>query len=275
MSTCDMCHENHLWEADTGICQDCHATQADEISQGLMTGCNWCHADHAFDAALAETLCAECHATPPEDASASWESAPGAHEECTNCHLSHVFGLGGGDTDALCGTCHQMVVEPTQTAGMPSCISCHQFPHLPMLQLSIDSCAECHGTIAANLSGSSKENCFLCHESHTWSGSSSTCASCHSTPAQELAGSGMADCALCHSDHEYDSSSSFDNCTTCHPRPLPALHEVKRHKNTDCDECHSAHYFGLTGRELCLSCHKNRTNHNPGTACAKCHSFTD
>jgi hypothetical protein len=93
------------------------------------------------------------------------------------------------------------------------------------------------------------------------------CAQCHtrglSMPVERT-------CASCHQNHHTATAT----CVTCHNQPNRASHTVQVHTQSCAgSSCHeSASYGAMTqGRNTCLVCHQDQTEHRPGQACAACH----
>ena len=93
------------------------------------------------------------------------------------------------------------------------------------------------------------------------------CAQCHT---QGLSMRVERTCASCHQNHH----TAIATCVTCHNQPNRASHTVQVHTQSCAgSSCHeSASYGAMTqGRNTCLVCHQDQTEHRPGQACAACH----
>jgi hypothetical protein len=110
---------------------------------------------------------------------------------------------------------------------------------------------------------------LTCNQCH-WRGRGlvAECTTCHA----RLASAPMSSfpCAQCHLKEQ--NLKPLMECATCHPARAE-LHLKPTHSAVECMTCHKPHEWRLAGRDTCLSCHGDRTEHNAGVACAQCHAF--
>jgi hypothetical protein len=80
------------------------------------------------------------------------------------------------------------------------------------------------------------------------------------------------DCDGCHEQHhEVDN-----NCASCHQQPPPSAHPVAQaHVTCSGSGCHNPPPFQgpPRTRTVCLVCHQQQKNHNPGRECTDCHAL--
>lgn len=60
---------------------------------------------------------------------------------------------------------------------------------------------------------------------------------------------------------------------TCHRQPPPGVHTLAAHLNCNASGCHDepvTEHLTET-RNICLVCHRDKVNHEPGKICAHCH----
>lgn len=148
------------------------------------------------------------------------------------------------------------------------CQSCH---HAPERQAE---CATCHTTqevrgarpipaiVTLSVWRTPRERRLpFAHERHT----SVTCTTCHTTPVTLAPTRG---CESCHDQHHTVEAS----CRDCHQSPK-AAHTREVHLGCAGSGCHTlAGTVALQpARNVCLTCHQDLVNHNPGRQCGQCH----
>ena len=86
--------------------------------------------------------------------------------------------------------------------------------------------------------------------------------------AQSVAG---LECTSCHEQHHEPDTQ----CRACHVAPPDRAHNMRSHLTCAGAQCHDPVPFqGVPRtRELCLSCHQQQVNHQPGRNCAQCHTL--
>jgi len=172
----------------------------------------------------------------------------------------------------------------------PGCFRCHDGKHVAKSgKVLTTECATCHtmperGPLAPlgsmmpgptkmkwhpmDLEG--KHERILCNQCHAAGYRPPIdCAECHkidtSAPMMSMA------CADCHK--KKFEAQPVTSCRECH-EDQPALHRKGEHPDLSCTECHRPHVWGVSGRDICLSCHDDKTDHNKEEgACANCHDF--
>ena len=172
----------------------------------------------------------------------------------------------------------------------PGCFRCHDGKHVTKNgKVLTTECTTCHtmpergplAPLGAMMPGPSKMKwhpmelegkhgrilCNKCHEAGYRP--PIDCAECHkidtSAPMMSMA------CADCH--EKKFEAQPVTSCRECHEK-LPGLHLKGEHPDLSCTECHRPHVWEVTGRDTCLSCHDDKTDHNKEEgACTNCHDF--
>jgi hypothetical protein len=172
----------------------------------------------------------------------------------------------------------------------PGCFRCHDGKHVTKNgKVLTTECTTCHtmpergplAPLGAMMPGPSKMKwhpmelegkhgrilCNKCHEAGYRP--PIDCAECHkidtSAPMMSMA------CADCH--EKKFEAQPVTSCRECHEKP-PGLHRKGEHPDLSCTECHRPHVWEVTGRDTCLSCHDDKTDHNKEEgACTNCHDF--
>ncbi|MDH3384259.1 MAG: cytochrome c3 family protein, partial [Deltaproteobacteria bacterium] len=171
----------------------------------------------------------------------------------------------------------------------PGCFRCHDGKHVAKSgKVLTTECATCHtmpqrgplSPLGAMMPGSKlpwhpmdlegKHSRILCSNCHSAGYRPPIdCAECHkidtSAPMMSMA------CGDCHK--KKFEAQPVTSCRECH-EGLPALHRKGEHPDLSCTECHRPHVWGVSGRDICLSCHDDKMDHNKEEgACANCHDF--
>lgn len=171
-------------------------------------------------------------------------------------HEPHVFRAG-----MSCSDCHTPLEQHGATI-LPergSCDGCHHRRIEPI------NCATCHSG-----PGGAPERMFerdvgdFQHGPHQEAGLS--CSECHEPPgmsATELR------CESCHDRHHRPEVS----CLSCHREGAREYHGAEAHAL--CSACHGPAVAEITrwSREVCTSCHADRTEHFAPRECTACHSI--
>jgi len=287
----------------------CH-TRADTLSPfhrgmgpGVLENCINCHTAHDFH--VDDTNCLSCHkgvfrdslrASPggvaalapsgapttmpgafagigaPPDGGVAWWIHPSRQSTPQDgprfLHSQH--------RNVACTNCH----DASQSHGglkitsISDCRSCHHTG-----PLSID-CSRCHQggeargdprtetrTMDLSVADPVQRALPFRHENHT----NESCSNCH-TQGLSLSAAAV-DCDGCHEQHH-----RVDNdCTLCHQQPPASAHPVERvHQTCSGSGCHANpphQTLPTTTRQVCLVCHQDRKDHNPGRVCADCHQI--
>lgn len=253
--TCTNCHRPHLWKADGEDCASCHAPAppagAPAANAGGVTPApirSGTELWSRLDLTPGVPLAVEAMKGFPHDRHSRYD--------CTTCH----------DSSQKHAT---LKITPPG-----DCMSCHHGPP------AVTTCATCHPggetavvvrrnvamTLATKAPPRTRSLEFD-HGRHQ----SLDCAACHRPPFEKRP---KVDCTSCHAQHHRPEA----RCATCHEAPAPAAHPLVLHE-TGCagSGCHATdHSAGptLSGRRLCLTCHLDRQDHQPGQDCAGCHLVT-
>jgi hypothetical protein len=172
---------------------------------------------------------------------------------CTSCH-------GVGDE-------HRVTIVRTPR----DCAACHHGPDVTPRY----SCSDCHsaadmpqpGPVPATLALSVWDEPRIRdlpfdHERHT----ELQCQDCHTSP---ILLSVERECASCHAEHHYPDAE----CTSCHLPTEPEAHDPQAHLTCSGSGCHSGESAErpALSRSLCIMCHTEQWDHEPGGDCASCH----
>jgi hypothetical protein len=254
--TCAGCHPPHTRLAGGALAVECATCHADRVHGDAAPGpeCRSCHTPHGPTPIAEPRLCAKCHA----DQTAS--TAATGHAACASCHVRP--GHAAQQSPRACASCHAPIAARVRV-GHDTCTNCHTGgPHAPAAP--VVACATCHAE-PARTAPVGHRACATCHDPHSGSvrPSASTCASCHAAPAARGHGPKLA-CATCHQPHAgAPGPSTPPACVTCHPAATrPALHRSPGHAR--CEACHQSHELApRADRATCLTCHTDRTTHEP------------
>lgn len=187
--------------------------------------------------------------------------------ECTTCHAD----VPGHATHALlaCSRCHQTPSGATTRPTPAQCSACHHGPE------QTRACVDCHGdrtpperpiTIMADFSvrpAPVSMTLPFAHERH----SSLVCSTCH-----EQAGvRAPRECSRCHESHHTEER----RCLTCHTTDPFSEHNRSAHMGCGGAGCHQDPVVTSLrqSRSVCLVCHRQQEEHEPGRDCAQCHIF--
>jgi nitrate/TMAO reductase-like tetraheme cytochrome c subunit len=281
-----------------GVLEDCIGCHASHTFVVEGKNCVACHAD-----IIGGTPTAGPRARPPKDVTAtpplgprvrlvsttgSARRAPGPEVAIEYVRMRRASGaeaLRGGvpqqqrinhrdHRDVPCTDCHTSRETHGQVT-IESGVACQQCHHArPVVDRG---CARCHGraelsagvpiTIRMDLTRRAVDRQVrFDHDNHAGLG----CAQCHT---QGVSMRVERTCASCHQSHHTATAS----CVTCHNQPNRASHTAQVHTRTCAgSSCHESASYGAMaeGRNTCLVCHQDQTDHKPGQACAACHRVT-
>jgi len=168
---------------------------------------------------------------------------------CFRCHDGNHVSKEGKVLRQDCQLCHTIIGQETAVSKPTEVAAAEKFEHpWPLLGKHARlSCNQCH-----------------------WRGRGLTteCTTCHARPA----GAPMAalPCATCHlKDQEVKPVAP---CANCHANRTE-LHLKATHSATDCTVCHIPHQWTVTKRDVCYTCHPDKSNHNASNLCRDCHPF--
>jgi c(7)-type cytochrome triheme protein len=169
----------------------------------------------------------------------------------------------------------------------PGCFRCHDGKHVNEEGIPLNSsCSICHDFLQATPAGlqrvaatpafahpwklGGKHARISCDTCHTGGPAKPpTCGGCHKIGAP---GTPMAS-LTCNQCHQNDQQvKPVVSCQKCHAERA-GLHKAATHSGAGCSACHAPHAWAPAPRETCLTCHADKTQHNPGNACAQCHAF--
>jgi hypothetical protein len=168
---------------------------------------------------------------------------------CFRCHEGNHVSREGKVLGKNCQLCHTIIGQETSIPRPTEVAAAEKFDHpWPLLGKHAQlSCNQCH-----------------------WRGRGLTaeCTTCHTRPA----GAPMAalPCSTCHLKEQ--QVKPLAPCASCHASRAE-LHLRATHAAADCTVCHSPHQWTITKREVCYSCHADKSNHNAPGLCRDCHPF--
>jgi hypothetical protein len=299
---CGACHNPHEQREPADAfetCSSCHM-QADTLTPfhrglapGVLESCSQCHNAHTFHTEGRD--CVACHTDPahpervmrpapnphlqrtsllrgslrllaelllPAPAAAQQASAAGmtfdharhTQTACTECHsVAERHGRIAITTVAECRTCHH-----TGAVAQP-CARCHAPSSAPRERYDVRRAYRPSVGVAEN------RTMPFDHQQHT----GLDCARCH---REGLAlSAARISCSGCHVEHH----DADNNCLACHQKPSPTAHTRAAHLSCSGSGCHSAAPVTAAQRtrSLCLSCHQDLTDHQPGRRCIDCHAL--
>jgi hypothetical protein len=265
--SCVGCHDPHPNQAVEGVgakaCSSCHSFAKSDHEAHKGTECTGCHKPHQFGLELTSVAtCKGCHSERVHETASNK-----GHQECTKCHqgLPHH----PEPMKADCASCHQREAK-LANPNHQACTQCHE-PHSGAQSAACGSCHRAEQQTAPK----GHQACVSCHEPHAGLPAQKACADCHRDEKQSPHGQLGSGCQTCHRPHGPKGVASVPACSTCHQlAKLPGLHQEAKHQ--PCGRCHSGHEDpSAPKREICVGCHKDRTNHFPQSPrCASCHLFT-
>jgi hypothetical protein len=270
LANCGSCHKAHVWKVPSTACVACHR-DLDHPLRGAGA--------HPPVRASQDDASAGSEAPDPrphggprvkdEDAYQAQEQtpAPAPPQDRDTTKFTH-----SRHKSVECTACHSSdqrhgMLTISQPAG---CLGCHHSPRQKT------ACASCHGEagtrrVTSNLTMSvwrapKSRTLSFAHDRHA----KFECKSCHNTPTTLAVGKS---CASCHVDHHPATA----NCASCHPAvPVTAqAHHPRVDSHTGCSGsgCHTdgAVLALAPTRNVCVACHRDKTDHKPGGDCASCH----
>lgn len=167
------------------ICANCHSQLISEGHAGGDTLCMGCH-QFPHLPALSFPNCLDCHPTPPEDVTASWDDVPGQHNQCALCHPGPEHGNKPVPPESICANCHSELIDEGHAGGVTDCLACHLYPHVTVKPEELhDShtpengvqCSDCH-----NMHGGmdpDRDDCLACHTDKVDHYPGVLCSDCH------------------------------------------------------------------------------------------------
>jgi hypothetical protein len=186
---------------------------------------------------------------PPVSTSRPFQHSQHESLSCRQCH-------GAGErhrtttvrTARDCAACHH---DPRRAT---TCDGCHRPAELPAVR-------RVAGSMALTVWESVRVRILpFAHERHT----AFACLDCHRAPVSLAVD---RECSACHSDHHRLEA----NCTSCHPAIEDAVHLAESHLTCAASGCHAPGVVPALSRSLCVMCHAEQKNHEPGSGCTACH----
>jgi len=276
---CGACHNPHTQTTPAQAVQSCTSAGCHQdpeattpmhrgLDPGVLQQCTRCHEAHSFQPRA--TTCLGCHPdiyqrTVSAAASAAlvragrdslqFRHAQHRTVECTHCHDT---GTTHGSVTRLTSfaTCQQCHHGP-QANNTAACLRCHQRPELA-------------GVIAVGQTAqiaTAPQQARTMRFDHAWH-TGEPCSACHASGLERSAAS--LQCTQCHEQHHQPDN----DCRACHQPPPAGVHNMQSHLSCAGAQCHDRLPFqGVPRtRQLCLSCHVDQVDHNPGRNCAQCHA---
>lgn len=182
-------------------------------------------------------------------------------------HISH--------DDLPCRGCHGSGAthRVTLVRNARDCATCHHDPQRGL------TCTNCHSSgslggdrraslsihLAVDSAPRTRDVAFQ-HDPHIAVNSGVTCRDCHST---DVTLARNRECSTCHTEHH----TARAECTTCHTPPRDGAHDASVHLSCATGSCHSPERAPspTLSRTLCVYCHAEQRDHEPGGSCAACH----
>ena len=171
----------------------------------------------------------------------------------------------------VCGECHANGIA-TLSSQADWCADCHHVSADP------GECGRCHGagqqstgvlrvlqTFRLSVGEPRTRSLLFDHALHP----ELICSECHTGGASP---SVDRQCESCHEEHHRSDA----DCSACHPPPPADAHPLEVHLRScmgaGCHAGEGADYGAVEGtRTLCLACHHEQTDHEPGEECTRCH----
>lgn len=191
-----------------------------------------------------------------------------AHREI-DCAVCHDEPQGHATHEGIsCAACHEASADVRVMALEPrDCQSCHHRADQPR------PCEACHESRPALLSVQQRLDLSVWSAPRTRSfdfdhslHADLSCGACHrARPALLPAES----CGSCHAEHH----TAEARCVTCHVEPPSGAHDVRVHLTCSGSGCHRAPDVEAIAdsRNVCLVCHRQQQDHEPGGNCVECH----
>lgn len=186
--------------------------------------------------------CAACHGAMPGHVTH-------VATACTECHVAPEGAAALTPSPAECAACHHATDRPEP------CAHCHAAPPAPPRAVATAF------TVAGRPRGAERTITFD-HVRH----GAIACRTCHGAGA--TLGVERA-CVSCHADHHRPAA----DCAACHARFPLSAHDAAAHLGCDGAGCHRepAVFASPAARNVCLVCHRDQVDHEPGGECHECH----
>ena len=263
LEKCTSCHGAHDWKVKSTECQACHSPES--LDNGIRRIAPSPHqtvgtmSAGSFDLVLlpyrlfAAVLQQQLKwPAPPSDAAGRFSHRLHRTVTCTACHTAEdAHGTIKIRTATDCAGCHH------SKANQQRCTSCHGREELGGVR---------ERTLPVKLSvwaTARSRTLTFAHNHHAGIG----CVSCHQGAPSFSA---LKSCDGCHRDH-HDVERA---CASCHNLPVEAkAHDRRVHLTCEGAECHTSALLPrpVTARGVCIACHTQQVDHEPGGDCASCH----
>lgn len=276
LQNCARCHDAHEFHAEGQDCRACH----NPAEPSRVTGLASPHRPFGLlDGGIAPVSAATPDAAMPRHPllrslaslvlpqRAAAQVPTGRNAPPAFDHAQH--------TDVECVACHS--VRDTHGAvtvtGLSDCRSCHHTGSVAQ------QCTRCHADDSAPRRvfemrrpfqpsvGRAENRTFrFDHGQHA----EVACATCH-REGLALSASRVS-CSACHQQHHAEATT---NCLACHQLPEPGAHTRTAHLTCTGAGCHapSPVQASQRTRQLCLACHQDMIDHQPGRVCVDCHAL--
>lgn len=295
LPNCTACHSAHRWQVDGTDCLACHETVMDEP----LAAAGWDEKPGPRAPPMGDGRTLRQAPSLPWGLLAGHDGAGGPHAERPDDSgrwnepgsgsVPRVEGGGPpaapfpGDTvpprpflhrqhEALsCSECHGTAEEhgvvTVRTAR--ECAQCHHDPARGY------DCADCHAAEDLRVPREVASPMLLTvwdeprirelpfdHGEHE----TLECQECHTGPVLLAV---ERECAACHEDHHRPRAE----CARCHVEAEPNVHGLEVHLTCTSSGCHAgeAGVRPALTRTLCLACHQDQWDHEPGLDCHACH----
>jgi hypothetical protein len=297
---CTLCHSAHGWVVDGTDCLSCHESILEEPrsawggsgssrTPGLLVAIRNGLGNGSGPPATGEG--APGHPTPAYGSGGTGARAPsfpsllmthGAGDLAPGPHFEGAQAITLADTlprpllhrqhqAIACTECHGRAGEHgVVTVRTPrECAQCHHDPARGY------ECSDCHpseGIVPAReVSATLNLTVWDAPRTRQLSFEHGThdtfqCQECHTGPVLLAV---QRECSDCHDDHHRPGA----DCAQCHLPTEPGVHGLEVHLTCTSSGCHA----GTAGerpaltRNMCLTCHQEQRDHEPGLDCQKCH----
>jgi hypothetical protein len=179
------------------------------------------------------------------------------HEElsCRSCH-----GTGANHRQLLVRTSRDCAACHHADESARSCTACHTESQIGAERLV-------RATFSLSVVDTPRTRLVsFGHERHLRAEYGLDCQECHRTPVTLAAD---RQCSSCHEKHHRPEAT----CSSCHTSIDQQVHTAETHLSCSAGGCHTPGVARIasTSRNLCLACHTDRGDHEPGRSCAGCH----
>ena len=266
LQTCSRCHGAHTFHADG---QDCRACHTDVAQPGRVTGSTPGHppvslrtslAPRGVPRAVLPMLAAlvlpgrAAAQQPQEEATLRFDHARHTQVDCLACHsMDESHGRITVTSFRDCRECHH-----TGSTVQP-CTRCHEASDAP------GRAYEVRRAFRPSVGAAENRTLPFDHGQHA----DVSCETCH---REGLAlSAARVNCSACHDEHH----DAGNDCMACHQRPASTAHTRTSHLTCEGAGCHAPAPIAASDRTrtLCLACHQDMTDHQPGRTCVNCHAL--